>query len=143
MDWITETIAIGNHRDAQDVKLLAAEGIRSIVCLDGCLAGTTEEALGVEAIEVFLLIDGPGNRDDLFRQAVLEIGELSRKVPRLLVHCHAGRSRSVVAVAAHLMHVNGWGPTQALRYVTAKRESVLTPGIERLLESSWIAQRAQ
>ena len=38
MDSITDKIWIGNYLDASDVGALANAGIRSILCLDGCMA---------------------------------------------------------------------------------------------------------
>ena len=53
--------------------------------------------------------------------------------PPVLVHCHAGRSRSVVVVAGHLMRCRGLQPHEALQWVTAKREAEVTRGLEALL----------
>lgn len=133
MNPVTDTIWIGTFVEARNVSLLRAHGIRSIVCLDGELVPGEAEALGVEAVEVVPLIDGPGNRIEVFRGAVALIGDCSREWPHLLVHCRAGRSRSVVAVAAHLMKVNSWSAHRALEFVGTKREIWLTPGIEELL----------
>jgi hypothetical protein len=45
MNWITETICIGNDLDARDLVRHRAEGIRSLVCLDGKWRGV--EAMAV------------------------------------------------------------------------------------------------
>ncbi|MEZ6196757.1 MAG: dual specificity protein phosphatase [Planctomycetota bacterium] len=104
MDWITETIAIGNHRDARDEALIAREGLRSALSLDGSLIETRAGAPGAfETIECFRLIDGPGNDSGLFLRALNAFEYLVRRHPPVLVQCHAGRSRSVVLVAALLM----------------------------------------
>ena len=47
MDSITSNIWIGNHLDAADRVALEKEGIRSVLCLDGCLADVKPEDLGV------------------------------------------------------------------------------------------------
>ena len=57
----------------------------------------------------------------------------------LLVQCHAGRSRSVIVVAAHLMRTERLRPEEALERVAARREVAITPGIERLLRGAWLA----
>ena len=50
MDWITETIAIGNYLEAQDVALLRKHGIRSILSLDRTLQNAAPTSLGLNAI---------------------------------------------------------------------------------------------
>jgi hypothetical protein len=46
MDWITESVAIGNCVDAQDKDLLLREGIRSAVSFDGTLTLKNTEKNG-------------------------------------------------------------------------------------------------
>jgi len=137
MDWVTESIAIGNYLEAADTGLHRSEGIRSLVCLDGKLRGTAPQSLGLEALEAFEMKDGPGNEPHILKRAVAAVALLSTKHPKLLVQCHAGRSRSVIVVAAYLMKSRGWTVDQALRFVGSKREVCMTPGIEALLESKW------
>lgn len=138
MDWITENIAIGNYLDAADAELRRASGIRSMVCLNGKQRGVKPESLELEALANFDLKDGPGNSPELFRRAVESVGQLAKRHPKLLVQCHAGRSRSVVVVAAHLMLVHGWSAQEALSFVGAKREAALTDGIESLLRAPFL-----
>ena len=59
MDKISDAIWIGNHVDAADYDGLQRAGIKSILCLDGCMAGK-ENAPGIERTEVIELIDGSG-----------------------------------------------------------------------------------
>ena len=66
MDRITEEIWIGNFSEANDRAALQASGIRSILCLDGCLSGKTAQELNVDRVEVVPLIDGSGNRPEAF-----------------------------------------------------------------------------
>src|SRR5689334_15953664 len=94
MDCITEKIWIGNYLDARDVDAKARAGIRSILCLDGCLAEAHASDLGVERVEVVELIDGAGNPPERFLRAVRLVKELVSKHGPVLVHCHAGQSRS-------------------------------------------------
>jgi hypothetical protein len=110
MDAITETIYIGNYLDAQDIIRHRAEGIRSMVSLDGKLRDVEAATMGLEALAAFSLEDGPGNDREIFERVVKAIGRLSRQHPKVLVQCHAGRSRSVIAVAAHLMRTNSSPP---------------------------------
>lgn len=136
MTFVTDRIAIGNCRDAIDLEGIRAAGIRSILCLNGQLRGRSPESCGVEALRVFDLRDGPGNDPRLFEHALRTVGAYSRKHPRLLVHCHAGRSRSVVVVAGHLMQAEGWSSAEAIEFIAQRREIALTPGIMGLLDSA-------
>ena len=52
---------------------------------------------------------------------------------RVLVHCHAGRSRSVCIVARYLMWKSGLSGKAALEIIKSKREIYLSPGIDELL----------
>ena len=133
MNWITDTIAIGNYLDAQDQDMLVREGVQSILGLDGKLRGRTPADCGVAALTVFDLKDGPGNDPGIFRHAVRAVQTLSRQHPKLLVHCHAGRSRSVIVVAAHLMQLHRWTPAQAIRHIAERREIEVSRGLEQLL----------
>jgi protein-tyrosine phosphatase len=134
MTWITDTIAIGNYLEAQDVELRRQEGIASILCLDGAMDGQNAEILGVNAVEVFRLIDGPGNDRRTFRLAVEDLVRLAQQSPPVLVQCHAGRSRSVSVVAGYLMKTEGITAADALARVAAKREIAVAPALERMLD---------
>ncbi|EDY21398.1 dual specificity protein phosphatase [Chthoniobacter flavus Ellin428] len=134
MDWITESIAIGNYLDAENEELRRANDIRSMLCLNGKWRGVRPESIQLDALDTYDLQDGPGNNPDIFRRAVESVGRLSRLHPKLLVQCHAGRSRSVIVVVAHLMRTRGWSARETLSFVASKREIALTPGIESLLE---------
>ena len=138
MNAITETIFIGNYLDAQDVICHRAEGIRSMVCLDGKLRDVEARTMGLEALEVFELKDGPGNDLGIFERVVEVIGRLSRLHPKVLVQCHAGRSRSVVAVAAHLMRTQGLDWKGAVQFVAERREVEISPGMHELLLGKWL-----
>ncbi|MES2571025.1 MAG: dual specificity protein phosphatase [Verrucomicrobiota bacterium] len=134
MDWITDSIAIGNYLDAGNPDLRRSNGIRSMICLNGELRGVRPELLELDALDNYDLKDGPGNNPDIFRRVVRTVARFARCHPNLLVQCHAGRSRSVVVVAAYLMQSNGWTANNALAFIASKREIALTAGIEKLLE---------
>ncbi|OAI47682.1 hypothetical protein AYO44_09295 [Planctomycetaceae bacterium SCGC AG-212-F19] len=70
MEWITDEIAIGDLRDAQDCALLYWEDVWSVLSLVALLVGRTPASLGVERLEVFPLQDGPGDTPQRFAQAV-------------------------------------------------------------------------
>lgn len=138
MNFITDNIAIGNYLDATDVEAQRAAGIESLLCLDGKLKPSDAEAMGLKQIISFSLIDGRGNRPETFESAVRAVGRLSAGKPKLLVQCHAGRSRSVIVVAAHLMLTRQLSDSEALDFINERREIALTPGIETLLMSAWL-----
>ncbi len=127
MTFITDTIAIGNFIDAEDRATREAAGIRSILCLNGLLQGCKPSDCGVEALTCFDLTDGSGNDPWIFDRAVRIVGHYALQHPKLLVHCHAGRSRSVMVVASHLVRQNAWDLRHALAYIHAKRPEIVLP----------------
>lgn len=127
MTFITDTIAIGNFMDAQDHAALQEAGIRSILCLNGLLSGLRPDDLGVEAMTCFNFTDGSGNDPQLFERAVKIVGQYAPQSPKLLVHCHAGKSRSVMVVASHLVRQHQWDLHQALEFIQAKRPEIMYP----------------
>jgi len=127
MTFITDTIAIGNFLDAQDHAALQEAGIRSILCLNGLLSGLQPDDLGVEAMTCFNFTDGSGNDPQLFERAVKIVGQYAQQNPKLLVHCHAGKSRSVMVVASHLVRQHQWDLRQALEFIQAKRPEIMYP----------------
>jgi hypothetical protein len=123
VDWITDRIAIGDYREAQDVELLRRCGFGSILGLIGTLAGRSLTELGVRQVEIVTLLDGAGNDMSRFRRAVDALARLAEEVPPVLVHCRAGWSRSPAVVAGYLMRSLGLTADEALAQVLAKRRS--------------------
>jgi len=161
MDWITENIAIGNYFEAQDAQVLrqfksvlglvptlrdlddskkdAIAELRGLLEIDEAEFDETlqrlREELKTKRIEVVELIDGPGNDVALFRRAVSVLAELTKETPPVLVHCHAGRSRSPAVVAGYLMKSLRIDASQALEIVVQKRETYIAPALICLLDS--------
>jgi protein-tyrosine phosphatase len=133
MDWITEQVAIGNYLEAQDADFLNHRGFRSVLSLDGSLAERHVAEFGLEEVVSYALIDGPGNDLRVFRFAVEDLRRLAASHGPVLVQCHAGRSRSAVVVAAHLMEMLGIGAAEAIAYVAARREVQITPALVDLV----------
>ena len=134
MDRITDNIWIGNYLDARDQEAKAAAGIHSILCLDGCLADAKAEELGVARIEVVQLIDGAGNPPEKFLRAVRLLRELAAKHAPVLVHCHAGQSRSAAVVCKYFMTVEGDSLGEAMRKITSKRRVEIIAGLQEALD---------
>lgn len=133
MDKITDTIAIGNFKDALDKDMLTSEGIRSVLGMVPTLAEVEPDEHGLDELETFDFIDGKGNRYEDFTDALDVLEDMQEHSPPTLVHCHAGRSRSVVVVAGHLMKTLGLSPSGALAMIAAKRETHVMPGLMGLL----------
>jgi protein tyrosine phosphatase (PTP) superfamily phosphohydrolase (DUF442 family) len=133
VDWITDEIAIGNYLEAQNTELLHHHGFRSVLSLDGSLTAEDAGRLGVDTVVAFRLIDGVGNDLRVFRMAIESLSDLVRLYTPVLVHCHAGRSRSVVIVAGHLVHALGIDPEEGIARVKDKREVNVTPALEEML----------
>ncbi|MEM7232998.1 MAG: dual specificity protein phosphatase [Planctomycetota bacterium] len=135
MDWITDKLAIGNYLDAGNVETLQDAKIRCVLTLDGNLRDARPENLGVERIESFSIIDGPGNDAGFFLRilAVLE-NRVSDSAP-VLVACHAGQSRSAALVTAYLMRTKSLASSEAFELVRAERPMVkIQPGLLTLLD---------
>ena len=82
---------------------------------------------------VFNLIDGLGNDMRTFTRAVDTLIQFVESHPPVLVHCHAGRSRSPIVVAGYLIVKEKMEPEDALAFIGTKREINVTPGLEDLL----------
>lgn len=124
MDWITDQIAIGDAEDA--VKNAAAVDI--LLCLT---RGCCEDRCDANGCCISLH-DGPGNVRGHVLTAIEFLAESVAKGLKILVHCRAGRSRSVAVVAAYFMKHRGLSQSQALTFIGEKRQYLLSPGIEEI-----------
>ena len=126
MNWITENVAIGSIMDVER----AAKECNAILSLVRLPAGVV---LPVEIEHQLVeIIDGGGNSERNVRIAVDFINDFVRDGEKVFLHCHAGRSRSVVILAIHLMEFYGLSRGSALAKIQSKREIALTPGIEEM-----------
>lgn len=127
MDWITQQIAIGNFIDAEN----AAEAeIDAILCLKTGCCDENNEYFDVLCLP---LTDGSGNSRMDISDAIDFIDDVVSDGEKILVHCHAGRSRSVCIVARYLMMKQYMTREQALNRIESIRDIFLSPGIEELL----------
>jgi len=127
MDWITDNIAIGN---LQDAKPGCAE-VDAILCLmKDCICKSRED------IDTFCvpLNDGPGNTPKSIEEALDIISGLVSSGDKILVHCRAGRSRSVCIVAAYFVRHHNMTVQDALAFVGGKRWYSLSVGIEEIFQ---------
>lgn len=125
MDWITDQIAIGNYLD---VALMPSE-IDAVLCLKEDCCGEARRDVDVLCVP---LTDGPGNDPRRVKQAIEYIADVVAAGDRVLVHCHAGRSRSVAVVTRFLVESTGMTKNSALALIAKKREIYLSGGIEEL-----------
>jgi len=133
VSWITDRVAITNFFSAHQKEVLAAENVDAILCLDHELRGDAPAARGVACIEVAHLVDGP-NDMAAFKRAVSTLSSLLETHQRVVVHCRAGRSRSIAVVAAYLKQAQGLEAAAALELVKSKRPAALAPELARLVE---------
>ena len=128
MNWITENVAIGSIMDVER----AAKECNAILSLVRLPAGVV---LPVEIEHQLVeMTDGGGNGERNVRIAVDFINDFVRDGEKVFLHCHAGRSRSVVILAIHLMEFYGLSRGGALAKIQSKREIKLTPGIEGMFK---------
>jgi protein-tyrosine phosphatase len=135
VDWITREIAIGNRIDAHDAVLRAQHGIQAVISLDGSMTDEIAVTLGYEDSVCLSLVDGPGNSLTAYRRVVQDLIDMVKGSPRVLVHCHAGRSRSVTVVAGYLVTVRGWTVRAAYDYVATKRDIAVQEGLPDLVHA--------
>jgi protein-tyrosine phosphatase len=122
--WITPKIAIGALKD---VKRAASHvtAILSLVALPKTIILPSD----VDHLQI-PLTDGAGNGERDVRNAVKYLTEFMRDDEPVFVHCHAGRSRSVVILAMALMQHLGISRGAALAMIQKHREISLTSGVE-------------
>lgn len=126
MDWITDNIAIGNFQDARP----GYAAVDAILCLiEDCPHCQDRDDIDTFCIP---LIDGSGNKSKDVKEAIDTIVGLVDSGGKILVHCQAGRSRSVCIVAAYFFIHLGMSPAQALDFVGAKRWHSLSIGIQEI-----------
>lgn len=100
MDFVTDRIAIGHSNDARNFEQLKDEGITAVLntAFDLDIDYSSED---LDYYKVGLT-DGPGNSIYILVSAFYCLKALSKKHKKVLVHCHAGRSRSGIVVSLFL-----------------------------------------
>ena len=84
-------------------------------------------------IEIFNFIDGAGNDIRLLHMAIDTLAALIDSYPRVLVYCHAGRSRSPTIVAGYFIKYQNMSVESALQTVANKRKIGVASGLKKLL----------
>jgi protein-tyrosine phosphatase len=133
MDWITPEIAIGTHLDAHDPEVRTRHAFRAVISLDGSMTEDRALALGYDDCVSHHLIDGRGNDPVLFKRIVEDLSSMASSCTPVLVHCQAGRSRSVAVVAGFLVRANGWSAEAAFDFIARRRETAVQDGLPELV----------
>lgn len=100
MDKITNSIWIGDSKDAANGQL-ETHGINAILNVASDLHISRGHNHGIHYSQCGLM-DGPGNSLASYYSAILQLGHLVGSDKNVLVHCHAGWSRSPSVVAMYL-----------------------------------------
>ena len=119
MDWITKNIAIGNFVDARKLRLSDADAVLCLI--ENCCDETNDR----HCVMCVPLVDGAGNDPNVLEEAIDFLDAIVKSGERVLVHCHAGRSRSVCVVARYLMMRCGLSRNAALQKIEEQREVFL------------------
>src|SRR5262245_15992150 len=135
MDWITDAIAVGNIEDALALSTAEAAAVDSVLCLSGFPTLSYLPHLHWRGVS---MVDGPGNDPGLFLQALDAIHAAVDSGRRILVHCMAGRSRSVLVVALYLAVTRGVPLEEAIRIVGERRTiAAVDPALVNSLPQAW------
>jgi hypothetical protein len=124
---VDANVYIGGYLAAADAELVARLGIRRIVKMfadAGGYPGGEHRHPGV-AYAVFAALDDPAydiRQDAVSALHFIRDGLLAGE--RVLVHCHAGVSRSATIVLLHLMAHRGYGLDAALAHLRGIRPVV-------------------
>ena len=114
---ITDRIGIGDYQDGKQLPNAFDTVLNVAVDID-------ITTVGQERRHKVGLLDGPGNDDYLLLSAVTLLHSLNRSSSRrILVHCMAGKSRSVMVVSAYVSILTGNDFDSVLREVMKNRQS--------------------
>lgn len=130
MDKILDRIYIGNYNSATMLDYKNEEGITHIL---NC---TPDPHDGLDKLTVHQINinDGYEIPVDQIAFAIRTIGRAIEKNGKILVHCHAGISRSVSLVAAYLMYV-GFSWDEAINFIKNRRPQAFPhPNIEKSIK---------
>jgi dual specificity MAP kinase phosphatase len=106
---------------ARDVEFIKENKIGAIlsVMLDPLPEAYVKEC-GVEYLHIEALDNIQANLKQHFGKAI----EFIENHETVLVHCHAGISRSATLCAAYLIKQHQWGATETVRFLQSKRQQV-------------------
>ena len=137
-NWILDGIAVGNIKAGSDFDHLKSQGISVIICAIPQLPRPMEDykKYGITLLHI-PVDDSPevdiGRWFDSVSEFIMAHRLMNRKV---LVHCHAGMSRSVSLVCAFLINLFCCNHVRALYWIRERRPCInVNPGFLRQLET--------
>lgn len=124
---IIDRIYLGNYQAAKDRKFFKEKNIKAVL---NCTKDIPNHFANNREIEYLRIPvdDSLKERDfDLMYQFMPLIVEFIHKHVTILkqnifIHCHAGRQRSIIAVAAYLVDKKGMTPHEACKFILEKRK---------------------
>ena len=121
--YVSDEIAIG---DSQDARAANQDKFDATLCvaidLDICDKVDPDVRNYNARRHKVGLYDGPGNHPMLFAAAVMTLESLVNQNKRVLVHCHAGQSRSVMVASAWVAYKKLSSLDDALAQIMATRK---------------------
>ncbi|KAI6658008.1 hypothetical protein LOD99_15723 [Oopsacas minuta] len=120
---ITETLYISGREDATNLRVLQANGITHIINMTTDIPNNFSE----NKIHYLSLPAMDSHRQSLkefFKLAFAFIDAAKTKQGRVLIHCHAGVSRSSTMVIAYLMWSRQWRFEGTIQFVKLQRPCI-------------------
>ena len=122
-NWILDDLAVGNVVAGSDLDTLLANKINVVVCALPKLPIPLEHYKQKNIILLHIPIDDSPEVDiarwfDYVSEFIMLNRLLNRKV---LIHCHAGISRSTTLACSFIMNLLRWDETRALHWMREKR----------------------
>lgn len=137
MDLIIPNIYVGNAVDAYDEEKVIDSGVDAIICV--ALEYHPEEIYSFEVVRCGLHDEHENMPENTDSQLLKPINELKRLIDSgktVLVHCSAGRNRSVAVIVGYLVLSGKFkAVAEAYNYVCSKHtESSMTKKLKQHLE---------
>ncbi|XP_069117824.1 dual specificity protein phosphatase 10-like [Argopecten irradians] len=116
---------LGNERDAANYKKLTDLDITYVLNTTSTVPKHFEDQ-GITYKRIPASDSGAQNLQQYFQEAIQFIEEARQKKARVLVHCHAGVSRSATITIAYLLTRSSLSLMDAYRFVKGRR-SIISP----------------
>jgi protein-tyrosine phosphatase len=129
---IPYALRVGHNADGENFKAIFDQGVQAVVQV------AWEEMPLHLPRELMLfripIVDGPGNRPESLRLAIVTVAQLLREQVSTLVCCGAGVSRAPAVTAAGLARFTGKPLSECLQLVTQHRHADVQPALYEQLE---------
>jgi len=128
MTQILPHLYVGNEVDAANLDALRLHGISHILNVTNSVPCFHEGESAMRYMRIPVRDNGLINLRMHFQSALDFIEEARRRNARVLVHCHAGISRSSTVVIAYVMKHMNLAMAQAYQFVKSKRP-IIAPNL--------------